>query len=155
TIWSNSHYAAPLTCAIFGLIVQSMRHLRLIRFRGAPVGRALSRAVVLLLVLDTASNVGRRACDPLLWPCQGDASRVFIENKLKQIPGKHLLLVRYSEDHNVHDEWVYNGADIDGAPVVWAREIDPQQTAKLYAYFNDRDVWLVEPDIDNTELLPY
>jgi hypothetical protein len=66
-----------------------------------------------------------------------------------------LLMVRYSEDHNIHDEWVYNGADIDGSRVVWARELDPEQNAKLFAYYKDRDVWLVEPDIDNTEIEPY
>jgi len=63
--------------------------------------------------------------------------------------------VRYAEDHNVHDEWVYNGADIDGARVLWARELDPIQNAKLFAYFKDRSVWLVTPDTDNTYLGSY
>jgi len=65
-----------------------------------------------------------------------------------------LIMVRYEEDHNLHDEWVYNGADIDTAKVLWARELDPAQNAKLFAYFKDRQVWLVEPDTDNTELIP-
>ena len=155
TIWSNPHYAAPFTCAIFGVLVQAMRHLRVFEFRGAPVGRALTRAIVLLLIFDTAGNIARGACDPLRWPCEGDPSRVYVEKQLEQLPGKHLLLVRYEPNHNVHDEWVYNGADIDGARVVWARELDPAQNAKLFAYFKDRDVWLVEPDIDNTEVRPY
>jgi len=45
------------------------------------------------------------------------------------------------------DEWVYNGADIDGARVVWAREMDPgRQSRNLLRYFADRRAWLVEPD---------
>jgi len=64
-------------------------------------------------------------------------------------------VVRYDHDHNVHDEWVYNGAEIDSAKVLWARELDPAQNAKLFAYFRDRHIWLVEPDTDNTELIPY
>jgi len=50
---------------------------------------------------------------------------------------------------------VYNGAEIDSAKVVWAREIDGEQDGKLFAYFQDRKVWLVTPDIDNTYLEPY
>ena len=70
-------------------------------------------------------------------------------------PGKHLVMVRYEQDHNIHDEWVYNGADIDGAKVLWARELDAQQNAKLFAYFKDRQIWLVTPDSDNEYLEPY
>lgn len=154
-IWSAPHYAAPMTCIVYALLAQSVRHLRLMQWKSRPVGVALSRALLLILVLETGVNVGRRACDPMWWTCTGDPSRVYVQKQLEQMPGKHLLMVRYSDDHNIHDEWVYNGANIDGSKVVWARELDPEQNAKLFAYFKDRDVWLVEPDIDNTEIKPY
>ncbi len=154
-IWSAAHYAAPLTCVIYTLIVQAIRHLRTMRIKARPVGAALSRAIVLLLVLDTGINVARGICDPLLWPCQGDPSRAAIAEKLNHTPGQHLIVVRYTEDHNIHDDWVYNGADIDAAKVLWARELDPEQNAKLFTYFKDRKIWLVTPDTDNTYLEPY
>jgi hypothetical protein len=154
-VWSNAHYAAPLTCVIFALIVQAIRHLRLMRISARPVGLALSRAIVLALVLDTAIDVSRGVCDPLFWPCEGDPSRAAIAEKLQYTPGKHLIVVRYAEDHNIHDEWVYNGADIDAAKVLWARELTPELNAKLFAYFKDRNIWLVIPDTDNTYLEPY
>ena len=154
-IWSAPHYAAPVTCVIYVLLVQAVRHLRLMKWNTRPVGVALSRAVLLILVFETASNVGRRACDPMWWTCTGDPSRVYVQKQLEEIPGKHLLMVRYSDNHNIHDEWVYNSADIDGSRVVWARELTPEQNAKLFAYYKDRDLWLVEPDIDNTEIKPY
>ena len=155
-IWSNAHYAAPLTCAIFALTVQTIRHLRTMRIGVRPVGLALSRAVVLLLVLDTALYASFRMCNPLPWTCQGDPSRAAIAEKLQHTPGKHLIMVRYEKDnHNIHDEWVYNSAEIDNAKVLWARELDPQQNAKLFAYFKDRKIWLVTPDSDNTYLEPY
>ena len=154
-IWSNAHYAAPLTCVAFALAVQALRHVRIWRLRGRPMGVALSRAVVLLLLLDTSINVARRVCDPLLWPCQGDVSRQTIADKLAHTPGKHLIMVRYEEDHNIHDDWVYNGAEIDNAKVLWARELDAAQNEKLWAYFHDRKIWLVTPDSDNTYLEPY
>ncbi len=155
-IWSYAHYAAPLTCVIFALTVQAIRHLRTMRIGMRSLGVPLSRAIVLLLVLDTGINTFRGICDPLLWPCQGDPSRAAIAEKLQHTPGKHLIMVRYDkDDHNIHDEWVYNGAEIDTAKVLWARELDPQQNAKLFAYFRDRKIWLVTPDSDNTYLEPY
>jgi hypothetical protein len=155
-IWSNAHYAAPLTCVIFALTVQAIRHLRTMRIGPRPVGVALSRAIVLVLVFDTGINTIRGICDPLLWPCQGDPSRAAIAKKLQHTPGKHLIIVRYEKDnHNIHDEWVYNGAEIDSAKVLWARELDAQQNAKLFFYFHDRKIWLVTPDSDNTYLEPY
>jgi hypothetical protein len=155
-IWSNAHYAAPITCVIFALTAQSIRHLRVMRIGHRRLGLALSRAIVLLLALDTSIYIGFRTCSPLPWTCQGDPSRAAIEQKLQHTPGKHLIMVRYEKDnHNIHDEWVYNGAEIDGAKVLWARELDPQQNAKLLAYFKDRKIWLVTPDSDNTYLELY
>jgi len=154
-IWSFPHYAATLTCVIFLLLVQAMRHLRTIRLGGRPLGLALSWAIFYLLATDVGLSLARHVCDPLEWTCQGDPSRAAIGKKLSNTPGKHLIMVRYEEDHNLHDEWVYNGAEIDTAKVLWARELDPAQNAKLFAYFKDRQIWLVEPDTDNTELLPY
>ena len=37
---------------------------------------------------------------------------------------------------------VYNGAEIDDAKVIWARELDPEQNGKLFAYFKDSKIWL-------------
>ena len=155
SIWSFPHYAAPVTCVIFLLVVQAIRHLRMIRLAKRPIGLALSCAAVFLLVGEIGLRVSSHSCDPLEWTCQGDPSRATIQEKLSHTPGKHLILVRYEEDHNIHDEWVYNGAEIDSAKVLWARELDSEQNAKLLAYFKGRHVWLVEPDKDNTELIPY
>jgi hypothetical protein len=155
-VWSAAHYAAPITCVLLLLIVQSIRHLRTMKWHGRPLGMALSRALMLCLLFDTVFYVAHGVCDPLFWPCEGDPSRVAIEKKLEHTPGKHLVLVRYTDDeHNIHDDWVYNGAEIDGAKVLWAREMDAEQNAKLLDYFKDRKIWLVTPDTDNTYLEPY
>jgi hypothetical protein len=154
-IWSMPHYAAPITCLVLLLLVQAIRHLRTVRLAGRPMGMALSCAAIFLLTVEVGFQVSNRQCDPLEWTCQGDPSRAAIQEKLSHTPGKHLILVRYQEDHNIHDEWVYNGAEIDSAKVLWARELDAHQTARLLAYFKDRHIWLVEPDKDNTELIPY
>ncbi len=43
-IWSFAHYAAPFTCVIVALLVQSIRHLRTMTVATFPLGRWLSRA---------------------------------------------------------------------------------------------------------------
>jgi hypothetical protein len=157
-IWSNAHYAAPIACVIFVFVAQAIRRLRTMRLGRRPVGLALSRAIVILLALDTGTYVARRVCSPLTWTCKGDPSRAAIAEKLQHTPGKHLIMVRYDKDsdnHNIHDEWVYNGAEIDNAKVLWARELDAEQNGKLFAYFKDRKIWLVTPDTDNTYLERY
>jgi hypothetical protein len=154
-IWSFAHYAAPFTCVIIALLVQSLRHVRAMTVGTFAFGRWLSRAAILLLLIETAFYPAYRQCDPLAWTCQGDPSRTAIQNRLSHEPGKHLIIVRYRPDHNIHDEWVYNGAEIDTAKVLWARELDETQNNKLLAYFKDRTAWLVDPDNDNTELVPY
>jgi hypothetical protein len=154
-IWSAPHYAAPVICVIFLLLVQAIRRLRTVRLRQRPVGLALCWAAVCLLAIQVGANASKHQCDPMAWTCKGDPSREVIKEKLLHTPGKHLILVRYSEQHNVHDEWVYNGANIDGAKVLWARELDGEQNARLLAYFKDRNIWLVTPDTDNTYLGPY
>jgi hypothetical protein len=154
-IWSMPHYVAPLASIIFLLLVQGIRHLRTVRPFGRPIGLALSWSIVFLLAADVSLSVKKHECDPLIWTCQGDPSRAAIAEKLARTPGKHLVMVRYSEDHNIHDDWVYNGAEIDAAKVLWARELDYEQNAKLFTYFKDRQIWLVTPDDDNTKLIPY
>jgi len=154
-VWSMPHYSAPLTGVIFLLLIQAVRHVRKIQSNQRPLGLALCAAAVLLLPFEVGTVLARHRCDPLQWTCQGDPSRAVIADKLNHTPGKHLILVRYEADHNIHDEWVFNGAEIDNAKVLWARELGREQNTKLLAYFKERQIWLVTPDTDNTYLGPY
>ncbi len=155
-VWSNAHYAAPATCLFFALVVQSIRHARNMGPARFAWGKALSRAAVVLLLFDTASAAAHKECDPLYWTCTGDQSRVLVIRKLQAEPGKHLVMVRYNEDDlSVHDEWVFNGADIDGSKIVWARELDKAQNQKLFEYFKDRKVWLATTQDEQLVFEPY
>jgi hypothetical protein len=78
-----------------------------------------------------------------------------VEKQLATLPGEHLVLVRYSKDHNSGEEYVYNQADIDHSETVWAREIPGMDLGPLLNYFRNRDVWLYEPDEDDSIVQPY
>lgn len=159
-VYSMPHYAAPLTGVIYGLIVQGIRHLRAIRFGTRPAGIGLVRASVLLLLLTTGFNTYQLIRTPahaysLSWNVgTGSSGIAVIERQLEQVPGRHLIVVRYGPTHNPHGEWVFNHADIDRSRIVWARELDPQQNDKLFTYFKDRQIWLFEPDRNSQTLTP-
>jgi hypothetical protein len=157
-VYSMPHYAAPLTGAIYGLIVQGIRHLRAMRLGTRPVGIGLARASILLLLLTTGLNAFHLIRSPAqAWSWNqgtGSPSTAVVERQLDQIPGKHLIVVRYGPTHNPHGEWVFNHADIDHSRIVWARELDPQQNDKLFTYFKDRQIWLFEPDRNSQTLTP-
>lgn len=80
--------------------------------------------------------------------------RVAIEKRLQQAPGRQLVFVRYFSGHR-YGEWIHNAADIDGARVVWALELSPDENAKLRSYYPDRTAWLLEPDALPPRLVPY
>jgi hypothetical protein len=56
------------------------------------------------------------------------------------------VVVRYSPQHIFQDEWVYNRAAIDAAPVVWARDLGAAENEKLLHYYSERTALLLEPD---------
>jgi hypothetical protein len=72
--------------------------------------------------------------------------------ELKKDGERHLVIVRYGPEHSPDKEWVYNNANIDGAKVVWAREMDPAQNRRLLEYFQDRRAWLLEVIRDDSPL---
>jgi hypothetical protein len=154
-----AHYLAPFTAAFYAIGLQAMRHLRVWRPGDQPVGKALVRFIVVSCVILAAL---RPFAGPLKlalteWPASNWTDRWYgpdhfgterarVQADLERQPGRQLVLVRYSDKHNPQDEWVYNGADIDDAKVVWAREMAGADNLELTRYFRDRIVWVVQPD---------
>ena len=153
--WTLPHYVAPAMCIIFAVFVTGIRHLRLFEVRGYPIGVFCSRLVVLGLLLQTANAVTTGNEDPLGMGGVRMEGRVAALHKLEAIPGKHLVFVRYSKDHNVHQEWVFNAADMEGSRIVWARELDDAQNLKLIQHFRDRTIWFIEADKFMSPPRPY
>ncbi len=145
-----AHYAAPFLAVFVILAVVGLRHTR----KWAPL-------VLILLVghraaFDTwriftdstpdrfkSNNAGKSAIERDLAERDQDSGH----------PARHVVLVRYSKPRSPHEEWVYNPADIDSAPVVWARDMGDEENAKLKAYYPGRTFWRFDPDVSATNLV--
>ena len=138
------HYTAPVVGLVYVVLLQGLLGLRGFRLGDRPVGALLARAIPVAYVCSSLIVIGaivQRGATPL-W---ADDRRAVLE-LLEQGSDRHLVLVRYSDRHSVHDEWVYNRADIDGADVVWAKERSGPENRELLEYFKDRKVWLLFAD---------
>ena len=162
--WFYAHYAAPVTGLIYALVLQGLRHVRVWRRHGRPVGIAIARAVPVVCL---GMALLRVCIQPLSfymppdWPMTwyytrpGNVDRARIQAELRSQPGRHLAIVRYRPGHDFFEEWVYNGASIDTAPVVWAHEMDDASNRELTRYFDGRQVWLVDADATPPTVTPY
>ena len=152
-VWPGPHYLAPAAGILFAFLVQSIRHLRTMRIFGRRVGAALSRAILLALVVDVSVLVSQRLGDSQGWGGWGLSDRADLLHELESKPGKHVVLVRYGPDHSVHEEWVFNAADIDASKVIWARDLPGELNEQLFRYYPDRTIWLATPDTGEVSVL--
>jgi hypothetical protein len=160
----HPHYLAPLTAMFYALVLMSMRSLRHWKWQNRASGMFLVRMVpvvcVLMFLARTAAPLAHgsiRYSGIRTW-CSEDyqnRERARILNQLETISGTHLVVVRYSADHDfILDEWVFNNADIDASKVIWARDMGAQNV-ELLQYFNQRKAWLLEPDYNPPRLSLY
>ena len=153
-----THYAAPAAAAILLLLVCAIQQLRMWNVNGMSIGRFLSRGVppVAFLLMMGHEGVRLYKHEPVQVTKPVNARKEIVEQALReQKGGKHVILVRYTQVKNPHEEWIYNRADIDASDVVWAHDMGAAENRKIADYFKGRSIWLMQPD-DNPELLnPY
>lgn len=150
------HYAAPIMALVCVPVVQAMRHLYSWRRWDRSTGRFLVWATTVTAVLSFIVTFSQS-----LWvkPSGWGYERAGILTQLRKTGQRHLVLVPskplQSDFH--HQEWVYNEADLNTAPVVWAREMDVPQNRRLIAHFKDRQVWRLKVNEDGSppKLVPY
>jgi hypothetical protein len=144
------HYMAGVTCLFVLIGVTGLRQL-------GHFSALAARVVFLLCVAQFAFEYGLHVFsnDPWSLALRNPERRVAVDSQLARAPGKQLVFVRYWPRHIFQDEWVYNAADIDGARVVWARDLGDAENERLRRYYPDRTVWLLEPDARPPRLTAY
>ena len=131
------HYAAPVLPVILALLALCLRRVATVRLGRRRSGQFLVRLGVVIAIATTPFTNFPNS----IWALQRQA----VAAELEHLPGKHLVIVRYAADHDRNWDWVHNGADIDSARIVWARDRGDGDEA-LIAYYRDRAVWLLDPD---------
>jgi len=155
------HYIAAVTCLFVLVSIVGLERLN-------RLSRAAARLILLLSIAQFLFWYGLHlAGDPDFslevrryetWDWinhQGGDRRSSVVDALNEVPGDHLVFVRYYPQHIFQDEWVYNEAEIDRAHIVWARDLGAQEDQKLIEYYPARTTWLLEPDFRPPRLTRY
>jgi hypothetical protein len=134
--WLLPHYAAPAGAALVILLTAG-----LMRAAVWPGGRFILVVFALVWFGSAAYSIsilriGQRA--PGVW-----ANAVRRVEEIPRVVGSKpsLIVVRYPPQTFLHYEWVYNGADVEHQPIVWAREM--KDNSALMESYRGRDVWLL------------
>lgn len=144
------HYMAGVTCLFVLVAITGLEQL-------SRLNATAARIVFLLCIAQFALEYGLHVSTNDQWSMalRNPERRVTVNAQLAAAPGKQLVFVRYWPHHIFQDEWVYNAANIDGARVVWARDLGAEENEKLRQYYPDRKVWLLEPDARPPRLAAY
>lgn len=152
TPWLRVTYFAPLVCLLITLAIIGLRTMSRLRVGDFPLGRWLVRVSIigqLIAAITWMPHLNQRA------HYLGAVQREKLLEDLSSLPRQHLIMVKYGPNHDPLFDYVFNGADIDSAKVVFARSIDPETDAKLIAYFRDREVWDIYVDREFRGLAPH
>jgi len=162
---SLPHYAAPAAAAILAILVECMRRLHRVRRNGRPIGLQLMFAAPLIMLAILAVRIGlekfhlpfTQANNFESWCCvqPGNQNKARVLETLQKTGGKHLVIVKPKDNPNDFLQWIYNAADIDASPVVWAPDLGPEQDRALVEYFRGRTIWLVDPNPQPARITPY
>ncbi len=149
------HYLAPIAPAFVAVAVAGLRRARTFRFGKRRLGRALAEAVIVVCSLSFFLGSIPRAIYGAPYQTPLTQYRPKFLEELTATGGKHLIIVTYGPGHNRHEEWVYNRADLDNTPVVWARDMGQEKNARLVDYYSDRMIWRLYADESPPRLVRY
>jgi hypothetical protein len=166
TTWYDPSYSI----VIFPwLAIVLAENLRLVA-RGAHVRRSLWLHPGFILLLGLSLAVGpdsgafvRRTLgwvsadastgDPSASQETAVTSRAELRHFLSRQTGTHLVFVRYEDGYNIHNEWVYNEADLDGTRILFAHDLGEEKNRQLTNLQPQRQCWRMEVGNERSRLL--
>jgi hypothetical protein len=162
------HYLGGVTCLFVLVSVEGLKQLSRLQLGSYAVGALAAQVLFLFCAAQFALWYTAHIFDNTEWSLavrryetwqtinhDEPGRRALVNAELAKLPGKLLVFVRYWPRHIFQDEWVYNRADIEGARVVWARDLGPEENDELVRLLGGRNVWLLEPDARPPRLTSY
>jgi hypothetical protein len=141
------HYVAAYTAVVVFLIVRGLNALS-----GWSIGRfAVGWGLAVFLIIGSVLSVLplvpiTNALSITSTGVEPPWLREQLAQRLTALGGRHVVFVQYDPGHNFHDEWVFNGANVDDAPIVWSRTIGAAEDGDVVRYYNGRSLWRVVVD---------
>jgi hypothetical protein len=147
------HYLAPFLACLILLLFQSLSSLF---NQSGWLGRARYPlfAVCLLFGLGYLFYWKYTVLRKLSDETYAQRQHRSIDRQLDQLPGRQLVFVQYSPDYSIHDEWVYNRADLQQAKVVFAHDLSTEQDQALLGEYPGRQALRLTLSPSNATLAP-
>jgi hypothetical protein len=154
-LWAENfflpHYAAPVGACLILLIIIGWRWISELQMFHRSVGKCVSIAIGIAYVIYSSVLLAA--------PLSADSKRVghveLVQQRAQLQSGRHLIFVQYLSGHLVHDEWVYNDADINGQRIIWTRFMGTTQDLPVIRQYGGRQVWLLIVGEKDLSLNPY
>jgi hypothetical protein len=161
----HPHYIAGISVGLIIVATMCVRRLEAIRLFGQRLGPTVTVMTLacwgLIAGLTFAADIIEQPRAPRL---QWAHRRQAIEQKLAADSAQSVVFVRYLPEHSIHQEWVYNGANIDSQHIIWANDLGEHANAELLKYLADVNsnsnkqppkAWLLAAGPDSEDLSPY
>lgn len=159
------HYSAPVLPLLYGATAMALHTIDRASRAWLPPRFIRPALLVVVLLTSWVANYGEFFAKQLYGKFLSRpkaareteliSSRTDLLQDLLSQAGAHLVFVRYSADYSIGDEWVYNAADMQSAPVLFAHDLGFEKNRQLIERHRDRQVWLASLTPGDKSLVPY
>ncbi len=144
------HYYAPVTPLLFVLLLSGIRQMS---SSGTRL-RCLASVCTFGLVASGALAQWEWSGSPYEPSKRWVYARAQIEQFLGSQEPKQIVLVRYAENRDKGDEWVWNTGIPESQRVIWAHSLEDRDDEELLDAFSDRKAWYLDVGRSSCRLIP-
>jgi hypothetical protein len=163
--WTYSHYHAAITCLCYFVFVDGLRRAFILG-RGTCWPRSLRPRHLILafsllipaisLAVDLLGPPSAKAPQtPAVVSSSSMLTRSELLTFLEHQERPAIAFVSYDSSVELHDEWVYNSADLESQRVVLAHDRGPEENPLSMGDFPSRDSWRVQVTKQGATLCRY
>ena len=139
------HYLAPIGALSVLMVVQGLRVLCVRKGRWPALRSATALVSVVASVVVSMTLLTDYVLSPRDYYRQTSLKRAAVQRQLLDMGGQHVVIVEFGAHDSWHEDFVANDADIDGATVIWARDLGLSKNSDLRSHYPERHFWILKP----------